>query len=137
MISISVHVTFKPVKVMHLKCYFFMLTPSIKNSSQRCTRWALDSSMRKCLLRRSLCYLDQYQINGLYHRQINNQCSCNFCLVYIWKRILFVRQKNRKHFLVTGKNRNRRKWSSTASKRLSFLKTTSTKTEPGFADDGV
>ena len=39
MISVSIHVTIKPVKIMHLNCFlfFFILTPPIKNSSQKCT----------------------------------------------------------------------------------------------------
>ena len=41
MTSVSVHVTFKSGKIMHLNCYFFfILTPPKKKSLQKCTRWA-------------------------------------------------------------------------------------------------
>ena len=38
--SVSVHVTFKSVKVMASKLLFLILTAPIKHLSQSCTRWA-------------------------------------------------------------------------------------------------
>ena len=45
MISVSVHVTFKSGKIMHLNCYFSYWPHPYKKkkkkkSSQKCTRWA-------------------------------------------------------------------------------------------------